>query len=879
MAQREFERCVANLPAAAQRGDSAGRLRAIGRSSLPAPGSGDGTRVPAGSPRRFAAALLHLQRRHGNRFVQQVVRGGASAPIIQTKVVVGPAGDRHEREADRVAGLVRSRATHVPHATGRASGVLHRAAADGGPVSAGVQQAIRAARGTGQPLPYRLRSSMERALGADFGGVRVHTDVQADQLNRLLQARAFTTGQDLFFRRSEYNPSSASGREVLAHELTHVVQQGSVTAGGGGMEVIQRLPWTINGKTYNTENDADQDQIKQAIQGMAPREAFKLLVLAARDAEVRISEQKGAKDLGEFINKTMKNTTPPAAAASATTTSAQPVPPPPVTPLPVTPPQVTQPVPLPVTPPQVTQPQVAQPVPQQSGPPPTLISPPPVTLPVTPRQTLTSPGGATGAMAVAAGGLPANNVATLAESDDSSAFVAADLSVPVVVNVEVAKQVDSYNLRDPDDRKRFIDRIRTTTARAYLYSYKRLFTAAVSDVPDPDSEFADVIEAFAATTKRFPELAPPAAEVQIQGYGSLSKWSQKDLPLFGSTLTKRVELASVPDLEASKKDHAIRNYKLTLTFRHNLKSDQATAVATHVANALHAVDVHGANLRQVVKVRDTNELYFLNIRIPRVEGSATSPNQIDVTVDAVKADKATARHRIDLSRLNRSLSDRILQKNEPLYINSVAGGDRKKLTLNIKDWRSNEIALLRRAIDLIPQPHQSMLSELKFVRVPAVPGSVGGTAAQFFPTDPPVICVSDAAMDPSYDEYVYDAKTDEVLPKSVRLIVHEIGHAVSTERWRKFALTYDETNAESVDKLKNLGGSKAISAKPIADLDNFITRGEYVTDYAASEMAGNDRETARSELFAEAYSLWLTDPDYMERHHKDLANWFATQKF
>jgi hypothetical protein len=286
MAQREFDRCVAYLPVAAQRGDSAGRLHAIGRSSLAAPGSGDGTRAPAGSPRHLAAALLHLQRRHGNQVVQQVVRGRASAPIIQTKAMVDPAGDRHEREADRVAGLVRSgRATRAPHADGRASGVPRRAGADGDPVGAGVQQAIRAARGGGRSLPAGLRSSMEQVLGADFGGVRVHTDVRADQLNRLLRARAFTTGQDLFFRRSEYDPSSAAGREVLAHELTHVVQQGSsATVGGGGMEVIQRLPWTINGRTYETESDTDRDLIKQELRGMVPREAFKLLVLAAKDA-------------------------------------------------------------------------------------------------------------------------------------------------------------------------------------------------------------------------------------------------------------------------------------------------------------------------------------------------------------------------------------------------------------------------------------------------------------------------------------------------------------------------------------------------------------------------------------------------------------------
>jgi hypothetical protein len=63
------------------------------------------------------------------------------------------------------------------------------------------------------------------AMGADFSGVTVHTDTQSDQLNRSVQAKAFTTGQDIFFRQGAYQPSSRSGQELIAHELTHVVQQ------------------------------------------------------------------------------------------------------------------------------------------------------------------------------------------------------------------------------------------------------------------------------------------------------------------------------------------------------------------------------------------------------------------------------------------------------------------------------------------------------------------------------------------------------------------------------------------------------------------------------------------------------------------------------
>jgi hypothetical protein len=70
---------------------------------------------------------------------------------------------------------------------------------------------------------------MEGAFGADFSGVRVHTDSKSDSLNRSVQAKAFTTGSDIFFRSGTYQPASSGGQELLAHELTHVVQQGGAS--------------------------------------------------------------------------------------------------------------------------------------------------------------------------------------------------------------------------------------------------------------------------------------------------------------------------------------------------------------------------------------------------------------------------------------------------------------------------------------------------------------------------------------------------------------------------------------------------------------------------------------------------------------------------
>ncbi|MDD4652476.1 MAG: DUF4157 domain-containing protein [Methanothrix sp.] len=100
-----------------------------------------------------------------------------------------------------------------------------RSSAGGIPIGPDVELAIQRARSGGMPIPDSVRQPMERAFGADFGRVRLHDDAQADRLNRSIQARAFTTGRDIFLRQGEYRPASSEGQRLLAHELTHVVQQ------------------------------------------------------------------------------------------------------------------------------------------------------------------------------------------------------------------------------------------------------------------------------------------------------------------------------------------------------------------------------------------------------------------------------------------------------------------------------------------------------------------------------------------------------------------------------------------------------------------------------------------------------------------------------
>lgn len=103
---------------------------------------------------------------------------------------------------------------------------------EGGRVHPDVTAQINSARGRGAPLDPAVREQMSGALGDSFADVRVHHDALASTLAQSVQARAFTTGSDIFFATGEYRPGGTSGRELLAHELAHVVQQRDAPVAG-----------------------------------------------------------------------------------------------------------------------------------------------------------------------------------------------------------------------------------------------------------------------------------------------------------------------------------------------------------------------------------------------------------------------------------------------------------------------------------------------------------------------------------------------------------------------------------------------------------------------------------------------------------------------
>lgn len=176
-----------------------------------------------------AEGILQLQRTVGNQAVARLLQGpstGDQTPsaTARTRLTVNTPGDTREQEADRSA----ERATARP-SPAAGSGVpltMQRVAApsngQAGTAPGSVEQTLA---GPGRPLDAELRRDMEQRLGHDFSRVRVHSGASAEQSARDVAAAAYTVGHHVVFGRSRFAPQTQEGRRLIAHELTHVVQQ------------------------------------------------------------------------------------------------------------------------------------------------------------------------------------------------------------------------------------------------------------------------------------------------------------------------------------------------------------------------------------------------------------------------------------------------------------------------------------------------------------------------------------------------------------------------------------------------------------------------------------------------------------------------------
>ena len=188
-----------------------------------------------------AAPSRTLQQRLGNQgtraFIE--VRQTFRATQPQTKLAVSTPGDASEREADRVADQVmRMPEAGVQRMCTECEEEKVRAKAEDGmtpSLSNGFEGRFAALHGGGQPLPASERAFFEPRFDRDFGSVRLHSGPAADELARSVHARAFTLGSSIVLGSGQYAPGTGDGRRLMAHELTHVVQQG-----GGTNETVQR---------------------------------------------------------------------------------------------------------------------------------------------------------------------------------------------------------------------------------------------------------------------------------------------------------------------------------------------------------------------------------------------------------------------------------------------------------------------------------------------------------------------------------------------------------------------------------------------------------------------------------------------------------------
>ncbi|MGC1247197.1 MAG: DUF4157 domain-containing protein [Spirulinaceae cyanobacterium] len=238
--------------------------------------------VAQAKPQGLSLEEMEIARANAERLGDHMVDFSQSAPAqpIQTKLTIGEVGDKYEQEADATAAQVVKQINSPGQNASvqrdalpeeeelqmkpessiqrealpeeeeevqmkpessiqrealpeeeeevqmKPESTLQRQPGGGGtPAGEDIESSIEQSRGNGQPLSDNIRGSMEESFGADFSGVNVHTDSQSDQLNQSIGARAFATGQDVFFRQGAYDPSSKGGQELIAHELTHVVQQ------------------------------------------------------------------------------------------------------------------------------------------------------------------------------------------------------------------------------------------------------------------------------------------------------------------------------------------------------------------------------------------------------------------------------------------------------------------------------------------------------------------------------------------------------------------------------------------------------------------------------------------------------------------------------
>jgi uncharacterized protein DUF4157 len=193
----------------------------------------------------------------GHRFETLSVDGA------RPQLTVSQPTDAAEHEAARVADRVAERAQATPSTS--AERAVERVANGGDSVSSGVETlATQALAGSGEPLSSAVRREMEPALGHDFSQVRVHTGGAASSSARAINASAYTVGSDVVFGAGRFAPGTRDGNRLLAHELTHVVQNGGNASANSAMVLSRDVEVPPAPLTFNAPAEKEKDAFAEA---------------------------------------------------------------------------------------------------------------------------------------------------------------------------------------------------------------------------------------------------------------------------------------------------------------------------------------------------------------------------------------------------------------------------------------------------------------------------------------------------------------------------------------------------------------------------------------------------------------------------------------
>ena len=220
--------------------------------------------------------------------------------VVQPKLINGGPDDANERAADKAAEAVL--AGEKVNTNGTTGSWVKQ------PIETSVvfDQRLDEQQQFGDQLPTDLRESMESAFGADFSNVRIHTDEKAGYLNQMINAKAFTVGEHLYFRSGMYQPQQAEGKRLLAHELFHAVDQ------RGGAKVVQRKIYQADApeedeefhplKTNATSTTGMLSDVLDYLKANFPNHKLKSIILATQ-FDLRVYDITGNKLLQKYAGR------------------------------------------------------------------------------------------------------------------------------------------------------------------------------------------------------------------------------------------------------------------------------------------------------------------------------------------------------------------------------------------------------------------------------------------------------------------------------------------------------------------------------------------------------------------------------------------------